>query len=212
MKSTASVEKVMATGQEVCITIETSDPPSHHSLNSPLTENDRRHSSIGFLPSRMHSRSASWSFTGTARPSASDLSSGLASINPIRSVIREFVPSLNPQIENPPSPPSRSNSQLSLGRLSGTTEDPSSRLGLSQLSYNSPSTMTREGSGQSLGSDNAREQPYADVGSINIQATGNGNAEENGEVSDWARWVEQNIVFLMILSIRYAWIHGLGEL
>ena len=200
----------MASRQEVGITIET-DPPL-----SSGNDNDRRRSSVSFLSSTMHSRSASWSFTGTTRPNASDISSGLASINPIRSVIREFVPSLNPQQENTSTPPSRSNSQISLGRLSIPMEDNGSSrtFGTNHLSHTSPSTMSREGSEHSLEFDNAREQPYADIqGTLYnnmIQQTNATATDDNVELSDWVRWVEQNLVFIMVLAVRYAWIHGLG--
>lgn len=212
------------------ITIEI-DPPPRTGTGMGGATNRHQMTSQGFFPTTMHSRSASWSFTGTTRPSASDFSSGLASINPIRSVIREFVPSLGPTREtNTPTPPSRSNSQSSLPRLSGLRDETPPRnltsLGISTSTHSTSSTLlnretTAPESLESLASDNNREQPFADgVGGANggggtvlNGTTEGGGGEEGGvgEISDWVRWVEQNVIFILVLAIRYAWMHRSGE-
>ena len=208
MKAVLSGSKMMTNGQDGGITFET-DPASSNGNLSNITGGGERRHSLGFFQSRMHNRSASWSFTGATTPA--DLSSSLASINPIRSVIREFVPSLNTTQENTISPPSRTTSQLSFGLLSPTEESPprnSTNLGLSHTAQAPPNTMTRDDSRQSLGSDNTREQPFADVGIVPDDVANGGNG--NVEISDWVRWVEQNAIFFMLLTIRYAWMHRSG--
>ena len=202
------------TGQEVGFSLGDPDP------TSPTAE--RRHS-ISFFSSRMHSRSSSWSFTGSTRPSASDLGSSLASINPIRSVIREFVPSLDPTNETAPSPPSRTNSQHSINLNRGTSYDEDttqqnfSSLSLSHVAQ--PVLPVRRNSDNSLSSSNSsnnREQPFADSipeGMIHLNVNNGGDDPNNGsvEISDWLRWIEQNAIFFTLLIIRYAWIHRSGN-
>ena len=75
--------------------------------------------------------------------------------------------------------------------------------------------MNREESRLSLGSDNIRDQPFADAGSgvghIHNGGVVNPDGDANVEVSDWVRWVEQNAIFFIVLGIRYAWIHRSGK-
>ena len=194
-----------------------------HTLSVPGGGVSRHPVAGGFFPSRMHSRSASWSFTGSARPNASDFSTGLASINPIRSVIREFVPSLDPTRESSSSPPTRSNSQSSLvGGVGSRDDSPPRNLSSLGLVLSTPTVppaphnmINRDESRISLGSDNVRDQPFADAGTGNAHIHNGGVADQEGEanaeVSDWVRWVEQNAIFFIVLGIRFAWIHRSGK-
>ena len=204
-----------------------------------------------------HSRSASWSFAGSQRPNPADLGSSLAAINPIRSVIREFVPSLVPTNERESDPPSRggisrTSSQLSaaLGisqwdSATGWDSSPHNHttLGLSSLPPSNNVTMHVGGndscsstesvvggggshvddSRSSVGSGNDREQPRPDGGSmfdghggsigvpigeqLGEEPAGGGGG---GEVSDSVRWAEQNVLFLVLLVLRYFWMHRSG--
>ena len=199
---------------------------------------------------RLHSRSASWSFAGSQRPSPADIGSSLAAMNPIRSVIREFVPSLNPTDERD-SPSrggiSRTSSQLSAAL--GITQWDSARwesspqtIGLSSLPPSNNVTMQIGGndscsstesvigggshaddSRSSVGSgSNDREQPRPDGvngnmfeghGSIGVPMGEQLGEEPTGggaEVSDGVRWAEQNVLFLILLVLRYFWMHRSG--
>jgi hypothetical protein len=64
-----------------------------------------------------------------------------------------------------------------------------------------------------LGSDNSRQQPFADNNGINNLNVNNNNVDDtNLEMSEWVKWIEQNVIFVGVLLIRYSWIHGLGLL
>ena len=80
--------------------------------------------SRGVFPHRLHSRSASWSFTGGPTPGASDLSSRVTVLNPITpitSVIREFVGQEHGSVGNPTM--SRTTSEVSLPLSRGASYD-----------------------------------------------------------------------------------------
>ena len=159
---------------------------------------------------RAHSRSSSWSFTGSTRPGAADLGSSLASINPIRSVIREFVPSLDTTRESPVSPPSRSGSQLSMRLLNRRDDDTTHPNYITQSRGDTPPNAVNSSNSLSSEDSNIRDQPFADntpttagIGNVDIDAGG-------VELSEGLRWIEQNAFFFTILLIRYAWMHKSG--
>ena len=171
----------------------------------------------------MHSRSSSWSFTGSQRPNASDLGSSLASINPIRSVIREFVPSLHPTSEREvgQSPIiTRTNSQISINLSSiGADEDSTVRnietLGESSNGQRLSPSIVRQNSQSSLSSGgNNREQPFADLLTAAIPVHNGTTIDDNGgnmELADWVKWIEQNAIFFLLFMLRYAWIQCAGN-
>lgn len=200
---------------------------------------DRRLTST-YLNTRMHSRSASWSFAATQRASPSDLGTSLASINPIRSVIREFVPTLVPTSEQEQTSLhtlSRTNSQLSMGlgrghwaghdpnrQLDNTNRAGPNSLGRFTIGQNSGDNSSVSGDSQSSGND--REQPFVDNNSyesrdlntsgLMMEGTGEDPLEVQGrgggtnEISDGVQWIERNVLFFVLLVIRYFWLHRSG--
>lgn len=181
------------------------------SIGNPESPAEGRRHSLNLFSSRAHSRSSSWSFTGSTRPGASDLGSSLASINPIRSVIREFVPTLNTTSENPASPPSRSDSQLSMRRLSSREDNTTPLNYVTQSRGDTPPTAVNSSNSLSSEDSNNRDQPFAD--SIPFNGGGGSNVDIDGgsvELSEGLRWIEQNAFFFTILLIRYAWMHKSG--
>lgn len=199
--------KMLGNGQEL------SAPVIH--VDQETLPLDRRQ--LNVYPTRIHSRSSSWSFTGSQRPNASDLGSSLASINPIRSVIREFVPSLDPTSEREVghSPIiTRTNSQISINLSSiGGDEGSGRNTGEASINRRSPS-IVRDNSESSLSSgDNNREQPFADLLSAAIPVHNGTTIDDTGgsiELADWVKWIEQNAIFFLLFMLRYAWIQCAG--
>ena len=179
------------------------------SIGEPDSPTDGRGTPSRFLNSHAHSRSSSWSFTGSTRPGATDLGASLAAINPIRSVIREFVPSLNPTNETVTSPPSRSESQLSMRSLMRESEGATPLNHVTQSRGDTPPTTVN--SANSLSSEDFRDHPFANNVPTNIS---NGNIDVDGgtiELSEGFRWIEQNMFFVTLLLIRYSWMHKSGD-
>ena len=169
----------------------------------PESPSQDRRSSLNLFVHRAHSRSSSWSFPGSARPGPSDLGSSLASINPIRSVIREFVPSLDPTNENSHSP----SSHTGLDRR----DDEAIPLNyITQSRGDTPPTTVNSDHSLSSEDSNNRDQPFADT-SMMVVGTGNVDIDAgNIELSEGLRWIEQNAIFFILLLIRYAWMHKSG--
>ena len=155
-----------------------------------------------------HSRSASWSYTsGNGQIT-------LAPLNPIRSVIREFVPSFGH-----PGPGSRSSSNNSpLSPLS-----PSSYVNLAEVlrdendaedtaSNRIPSfTAVNINSGNSSEADG--EHGDANVAAGNSNSSGNGNgrgASDRVEFQGTISWLEKSLPFVLLLLSRIMWDHRLG--
>ena len=226
-----SCGKMASSGQESLSHVHVVYPGRSDTPPSPVIDRTVSSHRLGY-PHRMHSRSSSWSFTGSQGLGPTDLSSSLAAINPIRSVIREFVPSLRRTDEHDDQSPlrmSRASSQLSLSLSSrnGNEDDaahPPSRnfsnIGLASAVHGFP----REDPLSSVGSNTNRNQPFAAEnlpGGPMLMNTGGPPEEPNGvgiaagggsgEMSDWVRWVEQNAIFFILLLIRYAWMHKSGE-
>lgn len=138
----------------------------------------------GVFSSRVHSRSASWSFTGSQAPRGpSDLGSSLAAINPLTSVIRELVPSYGQNAESTGSigTGSRNSSQGSLHRGPSYDEELS----------NSPRTQE---------SGVVTDAPPIEAEEQNIGT----------EIGDGVRWLEQNAIFFVLLLVKFAWFHRSG--
>lgn len=154
-----------------------------------------------------HSRSASWSYTsGNGQIT-------LAPLNPIRSVIREFVPSFGHR-----SPSSRSSSSSPLSPLS-----PSSYVNLAEVlrdgndaedtaSNRIPSfTAVNINSGNSSEADG--EQGDANMAAGNSNSSGNGNGRAAGdrvEFQGTISWLEKSLPFVLLLLSRIMWDHRLG--
>ena len=158
--------------------------------------------------SRSHSRSQSWSFNSRGqRPGPGDLTSSLAALNPITSVIREIVPSFGEEESDSssgasPTLMSRATSQVSLtsgirfgdGLVRGTTAPsvPHSPL---------PHRTSAGGRGTEGGGTRGERG-----------AEGNGNEDQNigFEISDGVRWLEHNAIFIILLLLKFAWYHRSG--
>ena len=154
-----------------------------------------------------HSRSASWSYTsGNGQIT-------LAPLNPIRSVIREFVPSFGHR-----SPGSRSPSSSPLSPLS-----PSSYVNLAEVlrdendaedtaSNRIPSfTAVNINSGNSSEADG--EHGEANMAAGNSNSSGNGNGRAAGdrvEFQGTISWLEKSLPFVLLLLSRIMWDHRLG--
>ncbi len=162
----------------------------------------------GGYPHRMHSRSASWSFTHAAQRSAgTDLGSSLAALNPLQgvtSVIRELVGQESDH-SSPSSPRiSRTASQVSLPLARGPSYD-------DELS-NSPPRRTLD-----VRQDHrARAAMEAEIGRARQHQqlqTSNEDQQNNigFEISDGIRWLEHNAIFIILLVIKFAWYHRSGN-
>lgn len=154
-----------------------------------------------------HSRSASWSYTsGNGQIT-------LAPLNPIRSVIREFVPSFGHR-----SPSSRSSSSSPLSPLS-----PSSYVNLAEVlrdgndaedtaSNRIPSfTAVNINSGNSSEADGEQGDANMAVGNSNSSGNGNGRAAgDRVEFQGTISWLEKSLPFVLLLLSRIMWDHRLG--
>lgn len=154
-----------------------------------------------------HSRSASWSYTsGNGQIT-------LTPLNPIRSVIREFVPSFGHR-----SPTSRSSASSPLSPLSPSTyvniaevlrdendvEDSESNRGAGFAAVNSNSGNSSDGD--------------AENGDANMAAGNSNNGNGNGrsaadrvEFQGTISWLEKSLPFVLLLLSRIMWDHRLGR-
>ncbi|XP_078362785.1 E3 ubiquitin-protein ligase RNFT1-like [Oculina patagonica] len=156
-----------------------------------------------------HSRSASWSYTsGNGQIT-------LAPLNPIRSVIREFVPSFGHR-----SPGSRSSASSPLSPLS-----PSSYVNLAEVlrdgnegedtgSNRIPSfTAVNINSGNSSEADAEHGDANMAAGNSNTSSNGNGRAAgDRVEFQGTISWLEKSLPFVLLLLSRIMWDHRLGIL
>ena len=152
-----------------------------------------------------HSRSASWSYTsGNGQIT-------LTPLNPIRSVIREFVPSFGHR-----SPTSRSSASSPLSPLSPSTyvniaevlrdenevEDSESNRAAGYVAVNTTSGNSSEGD---------VENGDANMASGNSNANGNGrSAGDRVEFQGTITWIEKSLPFVLLLLSRIMWDHRLG--
>ena len=154
-----------------------------------------------------HSRSASWSYTsGNGQITITPL-------NPIRSVIREFVPSFGHR-----SPTSRSSTSSPLSPLSPSTyvniaevlrdENDAEDIESSRVS---PFTAVNNNSGNS--SDGDAESGDANMAAGNSSgANGNGrSAGDRVEFQGTINWIEKSLPFVLLLLSRIMWDHRLGR-
>ncbi len=179
------------------------------SIGGPDSPTEGTRTPSRFLNPRVHTRSSSWSFTGSTRPGAGDIGASIAAINPIRSVIREFVPTLGTTNENDITTRSQSGSQLSL-RSFGIGEDDAT-----PLNYATPINYVTQSRGHtppvtvnsdnSVSSNDSRDHPYANNGPMFPDTDA-----DSIELSEGFRWIEQNAFFFTLLLIRYSWIHKSG--
>lgn len=156
---------------------------------------------------RSHSRSASWSYTsGNGQIT-------LAPLNPIRSVIREFVPSFGHR-----SPGSRSSGSSPLSPLS-----PSSYVNIAEVLRDANDeedtganrmpnfTTVNMNSGNSSEAD--AEHGDANMAAGNSNSSGNGNGRAAGdrvEFQGTISWLEKSLPFVLLLLSRIMWDHRLG--
>lgn len=177
----------MATsGQDIAIEL---DPPStprgrgRGALPPPVS-----------MPTRGHSRSASWSFTGGQRPLRTDLSS-IPSINPmtpITTVIREIVPSF--------------------GQLSRLSQNSNSSNGTPRLSRDSSQTSVARGEDDGL-LEEQNVEVEATRNHMNHPENQNNGPDEQSiglEISDGIWWLEHNALFIILLILKFAWYHRSG--
>jgi len=150
--------------------------------------------SRGVFPHRIHSRSASWSFTGGPRPGTSDLSSRVTVLNPITpltAVIREYVQQEHSSVGN--STMSRTTSEVSL---------PLSRVASYEDELSDAPVPPHIPSRQERRVPDIRDQRHPPPV----------NEEQNigFEISDGIRWLEHNAIFIILLLVKFAWYHRSG--
>lgn len=191
-----------STSQHVSIELESPSPPL-------IGRGRGVHTALSDVH-RTHSRSASWSLPGGHGSRHSEFGMGLASLNPIApitNVIREIVPSFGSLSQN-----SDSNGSL---RVSRNPSQSSLLLG--------PGGTEVEGRGVSGTHESNSQRSLGDSGSnMNVQLPhehtaipvgGQGMQEEQNtalEMSDGFRWLEQNVVFVILLLVKFAWYHRSG--
>lgn len=157
-----------------------------------------------------HSRSASWSYTsGNGQIT-------LAPLNPIRSVIREFVPSFG---HRSPAGSRSSSNNSPLSPLS-----PSSYVNLAEVLRDEndaedtatnriPSfTAVNINSGNSSEADGEHGEANG-VAAGNSNSSGNGNgraASDRVEFQGTISWLEKSLPFVLLLLSRIMWDHRLG--
>lgn len=151
--------------------------------------------SRGVFPHRIHSRSASWSFTGGPRPGTSDLSSRVTVLNPITpltAVIREYVQQEHSSVGN--STMSRTTSEVSL---------PLSRVASYEDELSDAPVPPHIPSRQERRVPDIRDQRHPP----------HVNEEQNigFEISDGIRWLEHNAIFIILLLVKFAWYHRSGR-
>ena len=151
---------------------------------------------------RSHSRSQSWSFNSRGqRPGTGDLTSGLAALNPITSVIREIVPSFGGE----QSDSSSGNSPTLVSRAASQVSLPLSSFGEGLVRGSPPSTPHPH---RTVGGRGGAEGEGGERG------PGNGNEEQQNigfEISDGIRWLEHNAIFIVLLLLKFAWYHRSGK-
>ena len=145
------------------------------------------------FPHRIHSRSASWSFTGGQRPGSRVAS--LNPITPITSVIREFVGQERDRDSASNLGMSRSSSEVSVPLARGASYDDE----LSDTPLHHHLGFQQDGRGWETG-DRLHYQPPPVNDEQNI----------GFEVSDGIRWLEQNAIFIILLLVKFAWYHRSG--
>ena len=181
-------------GHEIGIDLDPSydeGAPSHdpHSTSFPST-----------LHPHTHSRSQSWSFNsrGQRLGGTADLTTSLAALNPITSVIREMVPSFGQDTDSSarssPARMSRTTSQVTLPLRTGVTFD---------------TELVRE---ESPPTSAAHPHPHRTVGG-RAEGSGEGEDQQNigFEISDGIRWLEHNAIFIVLLLLKFAWYHRSGK-
>ena len=149
-----------------------------------------------------HSRSQSWSFNSRGqRPGGSDLTTSLAALNPITSVIREIVPSFGQETDSSagssPILMSRTTSQVSLPLPAGIRYD-------NELVRDPPATSALP---------HPHRTPGGRAEGVGERGAGNGNEEQQNigfEISDGIRWLEHNAIFIILLLLKFAWYHRSG--
>lgn len=173
-------------------------PPGFHPPNSRTPSSFHQRSS--------HSRSASWSYTsGNGQIT-------LTPLNPIRSVIREFVPSFGHR-----NPTSGSSTSSPLSPLS-----PSAYVDIAEVLRGENEVEDSESNRATVytaGSTNSGNSSEGDVenGEVNV-ATGspnpaNGNGRSTGdrvEFQGTISWLEKSLPFVLLLLSRIMWDHRLG--
>ena len=168
---------------------------------------------------RAHSRSASWSL-----PSAqgSDFGRGLVSLNPmtpITNAIREIVPSFGQPNSNGRGSPhaigsphaSRNASQTSLLLGSSELEEQVEPLANNEETRCSPSGHN---SLRTLGDSSSNVNVHLPREHLAVHMGAQGPPEEANEgleLSDSMRWLEQNLIFIVLLLLKFAWYHRSGN-
>ena len=154
-----------------------------------------------------HSRSASWSYTsGNGQIT-------LTPLNPIRSVIREFVPSFGHR-----SPTSRSSASSPLSPLSPSTyvniaEVLRDENDVEDSESNRVAGFAAVNSNSGNSSDGDAENGDANMAAGNSN-NGNGNgrsAADRVEFQGTISWLEKSLPFVLLLLSRIMWDHRLGR-
>ena len=156
-----------------------------------------------------HSRSSSWSYTsGNGQVT-------LTHLNPIRSVIREFVPSFR---SSRATGSQRSSSSSPLSPLSPSTYVDLSEAFRSDLEsgmHRDTARLRNESSGFSNGNSNSAQSSEAEeVNMTSGNIPGNSNPRTGGDRMEFQgtiNWLEKSLPFVLLLLSRIMWDHRLGE-
>lgn len=155
-----------------------------------------------------HSRSSSWSYTsGNGQVT-------LTHLNPIRSVIREFVPSFR---SSRATGSQRSSSSSPLSPLSPSTYVDLSEAFRSDLEsgmHRDTARLRNESSGFSNGNSNSAQSSETEEVNMNSgNIPGNTNPRTGGDRMEFQgtiSWLEKSLPFVLLLLSRIMWDHRLG--
>ncbi|XP_068750112.1 E3 ubiquitin-protein ligase RNFT1-like [Montipora capricornis] len=174
----------------------------HHGIYPPSSRTSSFHQRSS------HSRSASWSYTsGNGQIT-------LTPLNPIRSVIREFVPSFGHR-----SPISRSSASSPLSPLSPSTYvniaevlRDGNDLEHSEVNRTASYSTVNSNSGNSSEADLENGEVNTSPGTSGTQ-NGNGRSgTDRVEFQGTINWIEKSLPFVLLLLSRIMWDHRLGIL
>ena len=201
--------------QDVGIDLESLAPP-------PRGRNGGYHTALSNIH-RTHSRSASWSLPSVQNARPVEFGRGLASFNPmtpITNVIREIVPSFGQT--------SRS-SESNGGGSPHVSRDPSQNsllLGPSEVeggpipgpvneAQQGHSMTGGHGSLRTLGDSSSNVNVHLPREHVAVHMGSQGPPEEPNmglDFSDSMRWLEHNLIFFILLLVKFSWYHRSGEL
>ena len=154
-----------------------------------------------------HSRSASWSYT------SGNSQITLAPLNPIRSVIREFVPSFghrSPGSRSSVSSPLSPSTYVDLTEVLRDDNDIESNVNASRL-VGFANVHSNSGNSSDGDVENGEANIASGNGTPSANANGSGrSASDRMEFQGTISWLEKSLPFVLLLLSRIMWDHRLG--